>query len=107
MKNFKTIFKTKADEKTLTREDMATLCLLRAIAAKSEAKEAIARHFVSKAFTPSKVYGYRSVNQAARIISDRFRYRNQVLGVPFTEIFDTDEEIQMFKSMLPVIGKYS
>lgn len=112
MKDFKSIFKAKAHSKTLTREDMGTYCLLRAVAAKSEAKEEIARHFIAKAFTPGKVcahryHPYQSARAAGLHVFRDFTHRNKVFDLPLLEIFDTEEEIEIFKNLIQLLWKFS
>jgi hypothetical protein len=122
MKNFKTIFKTKAQAKALTSADMLALCIYRTIKAKSEDKAVILDYFIKKAFTAGAVrsdrpYPYHAVSNAQYTLKRQSRpgrkwtgekfeqTSGNVLGEPINELFDENEVI-MFRELLATVEHY-
>jgi hypothetical protein len=115
MKDFKTNWKQRANQKQTTARDHALYAIFRAIAAKSENKLEIARYFIWKSFSPNHRDGsqhpYRAVEQSLAGTNRYFKYRannpamagalaGQFLGQPIDDYFETDEEYAMFLYIL-------
>lgn len=103
MKNFTAAWKNKANLKTITNADQLAYCALKAVNAKHPGKEMIFTYFVKKAYTPrNKIPSYRAVQEAQNIlaVNNRWRPLTHVLGVSVTEIFETEEELDLFKSLI-------
>lgn len=122
MKNFKTIFKTKAQAKDLTSADMLALCIYRTIKAKSEDKAVILDYFIKKAYTAGSIrsdrpYPYHAVSNAwyslnwqsrpgRKWTGEKFEEtKGRVLGETIDELFDENEVI-MFRELLATVENY-
>jgi hypothetical protein len=108
--DFRTLWKTRHNNKQNTARDTLQYCILRAMAAKGEDKVSIALHFVRRAFTP--ISNPNKLNNGAVpfqvltpwITSARIGkifggtgYSN-LLGVPADQILD-EEEIEQFNKI--------
>jgi hypothetical protein len=119
MKNFINTFKAKAHSKELTCADMIALCIYRTVKAKSEDKETILKHFLTKSFSAGKVcahrqYPYQSIINAMYGFNGQLRARKRwyadgwkqvngfVLGVEVTEVL-TEEELLKFRELAAMI----
>lgn len=106
MKNFKNLWVAKAQTKTITSADMLTHCILRAIQAKSENKLFIAKYFVGKAFSPRSGWDYSAVKYARNAVDSNLKWGDKVLGLPSSEIFESDDEKELFKTLLEGLRGY-
>ena len=119
MKNFKTIFKTKAQAKDLTSADMLALCIYRTIKAKSEDKAEILKHFLKKSFSAasmngSRLYPYHAITLAMYYLNHQIKsgkkwgpegwYETQgrLLNVEIDEILTEEEQVQ-FRELATMI----
>lgn len=101
---FKEVWKKKAHEKNLSREDMLTYCLVKAIRAKEGDKEMLARIFIERAFTAGAVCGhrnhpYQAVREAASKVRYFFKFQNLILGMKAVDLL-SDEELDVFASLI-------
>jgi hypothetical protein len=120
--DFVTLWKNLATNKQNTRVHHVQYCILRAMAAKSEDKIEIARHFIRKAFAPvtkttklangrtpfdilatwqtnASTHSINNVwNAEAKKWEQLLTYRN-VLGVPANELLD-EEELKLYGNIL-------
>lgn len=104
MKNFKDAFKNKARSKSLSSEDMVAYCILKAMAAKHENKQELADFFIRKAFTPGKLaphrhHRYQALHGAVNGMISTLRWRKVVIGIIDTDLFESGEELELFKSL--------
>lgn len=75
MQTFIEQFKTKARNKNLTRADMFSLCVYKAVRAKSENKKAVLYGLLRKAFTPGEVCAHRPHPYwTVRLVEAEIRY---------------------------------
>jgi len=119
MTNFINTFKAKAHSKNLTCADMIALCIYRTVKAKSEDKETILKHFLTKSFSAGKVcahrqYPYQAITNAMYGFNHRLRggriwmdnawkqTSGIVLGVEVTEVL-TEEELLKFRELAAMI----
>lgn len=101
MKNFNTIWKEKAHNKQVTREDMLTYCLVKAIKAKEENKKALAEIFIYRSFKASgkKNEPFEALRLAKHRANFMLKFKRTILGVPATDLL-TIEEIDLFQELL-------
>ena len=107
MENFKNIWKTLSAAKAIQPKHMVTYGILRAMAAKSPNKNEIARYFVAKAF--SKPGRHRKPFYAAELAADSLYWDlkgKKLLGVDYSEIFSSEEEVEQFKEILKSLAPY-
>lgn len=122
MTNFKNTFKTKAQNKNLSRADMLALCIYRTIKAKSEDKAVILDYFIKKTFSAGAVrsdrpYPYHAVSNAyydlnyqsrngRRWNGEKFEEtKGNLLGVKIDEMLDENEVI-MFRELIATVENY-
>lgn len=100
------VFKEKARNKQLTREDMLTYCLIKAIKAKNENKAELAKIFIVKTFTPRKTgEAYEAVRLSHYWVNYRFQYYGTIFGKKATEIL-SGPEIDLFVQLLDNIRNF-
>lgn len=100
MKDYIKIWKEKANNKDISASDMVTYCALKAIKAKAENKEELFFIFLNKSFTPHKQNGYAARKLASRNAKAYLKFHDKVLGVKYSEIFETEEERALFEGLL-------
>ena len=105
MKNVKQIWKQKASAKNTTRQDVLAYCILRAMVAKNEDKPIIAEYFVKRAFSRGAIcahrwHPYQAVKEAGSKVEFGMKWHKLILGVPLDSVFENDEEIEQFKTLL-------
>ena len=122
MNNFKTTFKTKAQNKSLTSADMLALCIYRTIKAKSEDKAVILDYFIKKSFSAGSVrsdrpYPYHAVTNAHYYLNYQSKPGRRWNGEKFVETSGTvlgekiedlldENEVKMFRELLATVDQY-
>lgn len=111
MKNFKDVWKNLAHTKSISAKDMVAFCILKTIAAKSEAKEEVFKYFLGKAFSAGKIcqsrkHPFQAVRYAAIDAESDFKYRSSILGKPILEFLETNEEIELYGYLLKIANDY-
>jgi hypothetical protein len=104
MKDFKAIWKAKANSKNITVEDVVAHAILRTMAAKSRDKRDILRHFIVRAFKEHKTQGWSALIDAVDTIEYRLKYGHLVMSM--LEALETPEEEKMFLSLLVSLRPY-
>lgn len=121
MTNFVTTFKTKAKAKELSSTDMLSLCIFKAVKAKSDEKKIILEALIKKAFSagsiaPHRSHPYQAVNLAAYYLTVTPTRRwtgsayeiidqGKMLGLKLEDIF-TEEEIVMVRELREYALRY-
>lgn len=119
MKDFKAIWKQRAALKTITAADVAAYCVLKAVLAKTNDKAAVAKALMAAAFTPAikqhkiefhssradMTGKYGAAKRAAQAAFDQLHFGSLILGCALKDVFDGEEEVALFSSLLKNAAK--
>ena len=105
MKDFRPIWKDLAQRKAITCRDVIQHCILRAMFSKSDT-EAVLKHLLHKAFRPRNLSNepYYAIEHTNTSIGNSYWNRN-LLGVPYAEILENEEEVKEFNSWANALRK--
>lgn len=108
MKNFKTIWKARANSKIVTVEDMLTYNILKAMSSKTQNYYELSKILIDKSFQPkgSDKNRYLSVKRAAFNVSITLKWKEMLLGASIKDIFDSEDELDLFKDILDSLEPY-
>lgn len=111
MTNFKEFWKNKADKKNISSGDMVVYHIFKTIAAKSENKEEVLKYYLSRGFAPGlpaqhRSHPYHALHLAAANVQWKLKLRNTIMDAPIMEFLQTNEEIELFSSLLKVAMNY-
>ena len=100
MKDYKTIWATKARSKSITSQDMFERCVIKAIAAKSNDKVSLLRILLARAFSPCKYRrpAYRTLINIQKYVLYQFKYFRHTTWA--SNILETEAEWDMYYALI-------